>query len=82
MAPRPLPLPRKPPRPLGLCPLLVFGGLLGRKASILSVQPVLSLPSAKLEAYSSALKFEFVSSWPMVTQPGRIVESRPKRWTL
>lgn len=62
MAPRPRPLPLKPPRPLGLDPLLVFGGLLGRNASILSVQPVVSRPSVKYEAYNSALKLELVSS--------------------
>uniref|UniRef100_A0A182S6W9 Uncharacterized protein n=1 Tax=Anopheles maculatus TaxID=74869 RepID=A0A182S6W9_9DIPT len=62
------------PRPRNTFPLA--GGLLGRNASIRSVHPVVGLSSNEL-AYSSLLKFELVSSGPIVTQPGRIVESRP-----
>lgn len=71
----PLPLPPGPPFTLG-------GGDLGRRASIRSVQPVVIWPDAKYPAYTSGSKLLLVSPGPSVSQPGRMVLSRPNTCSL
>jgi len=56
------------------------GGDFGLKDSIRSVQPVVKFPLEKKLVYVSALKLSLVSCGPIVSQPGRMVESRPNKW--